>query len=201
MHIAVAGNIGSGKTTLVEKLADHFGWNTEFELAEENPYIKDFYLDMEKWSFHLQIHFLITRINQVKRISLIPDPVIQDRTIYEDGYIFARNLFESGIISARDFNTYMKLFNLAISDTQPPDLLIYLNADLPKLVYQIQKRGKPYEKNISLKYLKRLNGLYSDWIKSFKLCKVLLLDMNKIDFIENKADFEQIVFKIRSLIF
>ncbi|CAN5476003.1 deoxynucleoside kinase [soil metagenome] len=201
MHIAVAGNIGSGKTSLVEKLAKRFGWLTEFELADENPYIQDFYMDMKKWSFHLQINFLISRTNQVKRISANPDPVIQDRTIYEDGYIFAQNLYKSGLINARDFKTYWNLYQLIISETKPPDLLIYLYADLPKLVHQIENRGKSYEKNISNEYLMSLNDQYSEWISSYNLGKLLLLDMNQINFIDNEEDFEQIINKIESTIF
>jgi deoxyadenosine/deoxycytidine kinase len=201
MHISVAGNIGSGKTSLVEKLANHFSWTKELELADENPYIHDFYLDMKKWSFHLQMHFLIYRMNQEKRIKSFHDPVIQDRTLYEDGYIFAKNLFQSGFLHSRDYETYMKLFNLIISETKPPDLLIYLYADVPQLISQIEKRGKDYERNISHYYLENLNKLYSEWINSYDMGKLFFLDMNKIDFVENEEEFKRIANKIHSMIF
>ena len=152
MHIAISGNIGSGKTSLAVKLAAHYGWQTEFESVEDNPYLSDFYKDMTKWSFHLQVFFLQSRINQVKRIQQNPTSTIQDRTIYEDAHIFAANLYESNLISKRDYENYKGLYHSMANYIKPPDLLIYLKADIPKLVDQIEKRGRNYERSIQIAY-------------------------------------------------
>ena len=196
MHIAVAGNIGSGKTTLSEMLGKHYGWQTEFESVDNNPYLADFYEDMSRWAFHLQIYFLNSRFNQVNTIKAAKGTVIQDRTIYEDAYIFAKNLHTSGNINDRDYDSYLNIFNSMIGFVKPPDLLIYLRADMPKLVQQIQKRGRDYEDAIQLEYLKNLNTHYEDWLGNYKLGKLLVIDVNDMDFVANVDDFSEIVSKI-----
>lgn len=196
MHIAVSGNIGSGKTTLTEKLAQHYKWTPQYESVDENPYLKDFYEDMQRWAFHLQVYFLNSRFNQVKQIRSSEQTIIQDRTIYEDAYIFAANLYESGMISERDYQNYLNLFESMIHFVQPPDILIYLKADVPKLVAQIQKRGRDFENLIRLEYLHNLNTYYTNWIASYNLGKLLIVDVNDMDFVENIQDFATIVEKI-----
>lgn len=196
MHIAVSGNIGSGKTTLTEKLAHHYKWTPQYESVDENPYLKDFYEDMKRWAFHLQVYFLNSRFNQVKKIRQAQDTIIQDRTIYEDAYIFAANLYESKMISERDYQNYLNLFHSMINFVEPPDILIYLKADVPKLVAQIQKRGRDYENLIRLEYLQNLNTYYTNWIKGYDLGKLLIVDVNDLDFVERVEDFSFIVEKI-----
>ncbi|MCZ8134338.1 MAG: deoxynucleoside kinase, partial [Algoriphagus sp.] len=184
MHLAVSGNIGSGKTTLTEKLAKHYGWKAEFESVDENPYLPDFYEDMKRWSFHLQVYFLNSRFNQIKKIQESPVPTIQDRTIYEDAYIFAANLYKSKLMTERDYWNYRSLFDSMISHVKAPDLLIYLKADIPKLVGQIEKRGRTYETAMRIDYLKNLNSHYEDWISNYKEGKLLIVDVNDLDFVE-----------------
>lgn len=201
MHIAVSGNIGSGKTTLTEKLAKHYGWNAEFEAVDNNPYLPDFYEDMQRWSFHLQVYFLNSRFNQLKQIQESPTPTIQDRTIYEDAYIFAANLFKSNLMTERDYANYLSLFDSMIAHVKAPDLLIYLKADIPKLVGQIEKRGRSYETTMRIDYLKNLNTHYEEWISNYREGKLLIIDVNNLDFVENAADFADVVEKVEREIF
>ena len=200
MHIAVAGNIGSGKTTLTRLLSKHYGWKPHFEDVDDNPYLNDFYEDMQRWSFNLQIYFLNSRFNQIVEIRRTGDKVIQDRTIYEDAHIFAPNLHSMGLMSTRDFNNYLSLFNLMCSLIQPPDLLIYLRATVPTLVNQIQKRGREYEKSIRLDYLQRLNDRYEAWIENYKLGKLLIVEVDNLNFPEVPADLRSIITRIDALI-
>ncbi|ASB49115.1 deoxynucleoside kinase [Alkalitalea saponilacus] len=188
MHIAIAGNIGSGKTSLATLLAKHYGWEAHYEEVDENPYLADFYEDMKRWSFNLQVYFLNSRFSQIVKIRKSPITVVQDRTIYEDAYIFATNLHEMGLMSDRDFNNYLSLFELMTGLIQPPDLLIYLRASVPTLVRQIEKRGRPYEESIRLDYLKKLNEKYERWILNYNSGKILTINVDETDFInENTA--------------
>tara|TARA_Y100000782_G_scaffold115527_1_gene159525 strand:- start:8604 stop:9218 length:615 start_codon:yes stop_codon:yes gene_type:complete len=196
MHIAVAGNIGSGKTTLTELLASHYGWEPHFEDVDENPYLNDFYNEMQRWSFNLQIYFLNSRFSQVQSIHESGKKVIQDRTIYEDAYIFAPNLHSMGLMTTRDFENYFSLFNLMDSFVAPPDLLIYLRASVPTLVNQIQQRGREYEEAIRLDYLKRLNERYEAWISTYDKGKLLIIDVDNNNFKEDKEDLGLIIHKI-----
>lgn len=198
MHIAVAGNIGSGKTTLTRILGKQYGWNTHFEDVDDNPYLNDFYADMQRWSFNLQIYFLNSRFNQIIEIRNAEKTVIQDRTIYEDAYIFAPNLHSMGLMSTRDFENYYTLFNLMVSLVQPPDLIIYLRASVPTLVNQIQKRGRKYENSIRLDYLKRLNERYESWVETYKDGKLLIVDADSMDFLGNPEDISLIIDKINA---
>ena len=186
MHIAVAGNIGSGKTTLTKMLAAHYGWTPRFESVDYNPYLSDFYGDMERWSFNLQIYFLNKRFKDVVEISRQEEVIIQDRTIYEDACIFAPNLHGMGLMSSRDFENYTDIFNLMMSLVNPPDLLIYLRSSIPNVVNQIQKRHREYEKSIRIDYLTGLNERYENWIADYK-GNLLILDVDRIKF-ENRAD-------------
>jgi deoxyadenosine/deoxycytidine kinase len=195
-HIAISGNIGCGKTTLSEKLAKHYGWTALYESVDHNPYLRDFYQDMHRWAFHLQIYFLNSRFKQISEIQSSPRTTVQDRTIYEDAYIFAANLRKSGHITERDYQSYLDIFHSMINFVKPPDLLIYLKADIPKLVHQIQKRGRDFEYAIRLDYLKNLNEHYEKWISSYNLGKVLIIDVNQLDFVERIDDFSFIVNKI-----
>lgn len=201
MHLAVSGNIGSGKTTLTEKLAKHYGWKAEFEAVDDNPYLPDFYEDMKRWSFHLQVYFLNSRFNQLKTIQESRVSTIQDRTIYEDAYIFAANLYKSNLLTERDYANYKSLFDSMISHVKAPDLLIYLKADIPKLVGQIEKRGRSYETAMRIDYLKNLNSHYEEWIAGYKEGKLLIIDVNDLDFVERPADFSFIVEKIEREMF
>lgn len=196
MLIAVAGNIGSGKTTLTKLLANYYKWDPHYEDADSNPYINDFYEDMQRWSFNLQVSFLSDRFKKMIEIRNSGKTVILDRTIYEDAYIFAPNLHAMGLMPSRDFENYAKLFDLTNSLIQAPDLLIYLRATVPTLVNQIQNRGRKYEDSIRLDYLKRLNERYEAWIAGYRLGKLLIVDVDKTNFIENKEDLSSIISKI-----
>lgn len=195
-HIAVAGNIGAGKTTLTTLIAKHYGWEPHFEDVEDNPYINDFYEDMQRWSFNLQIYFLNNRFNTIMQIRNSGKTVIQDRTIYEDAYIFAPNLHAMGLMSTRDFDNYTRLFNSINSFLQPPDLLIYLRASIPTLVNHIQQRGRDYEDSIRLDYLKRLNERYEAWITTYNKGKLLILNIDEINVHERPEDLSIVLNKI-----
>jgi deoxyadenosine/deoxycytidine kinase len=201
MHLAVSGNIGSGKTTLTEKLAKHYGWKAEFESVDQNPYLPDFYEDMKRWAFHLQVYFLNSRYNQIRKIQESTVSTIQDRTIYEDAYIFAANLYKSKLMTERDYWNYRSLFDSMITHVKAPDLLIYLKADIPKLVGQIEKRGRSYETAMRIDYLKNLNSHYEEWIAGYKEGKLLVVDVNNLDFVERPEDFSFIVEKIEREMF
>ncbi len=196
MHIAVAGNIGSGKTTLTGLLAKHYGWEAHYENADDNPYLDDFYHDMQFWSFNLQIYFLNERFGQIQEIRKSGLTVIQDRTIYEDAHIFAANLNSMGLMSMRDYSTYRSLFDKMASFIQPPDLLIYLRASVPTLVRQIQKRGRAYESAIRLDYLSKLNERYEEWIDQYTLGKILVVDVDNIHFDEKVEDLRTVINRI-----
>jgi deoxyadenosine/deoxycytidine kinase len=198
MHIAIAGNIGSGKTTLTSLLSKHYKWEPHYEDVDENPYLNDFYQDMQRWSFNLQIYFLNSRFNQILDIRKSGKEVIQDRTIYEDAFIFAPNLHSMGLMSTRDFENYFTLFNLISSLIEPPDLLIYLRASIPTLVNQIQKRGRKYENSIRLDYLKRLNERYEAWVESYNLGKILIVDADNYNFPDNSEDLSTVIDKINA---
>ena len=191
MHIAVAGNIGSGKTTLTKMLAAHYGWTPKFESVDYNPYLADYYEDMERWSFNLQIYFLNKRFKDVVDISKTDEVIIQDRTIYEDARIFAPNLHAMGLMSTRDFENYSDLFDLMMSMVNPPDLLIYLKSSIPNLVAQIQKRGREYEKGIRIDYLTGLNERYEEWIAGYK-GNLLVVDADNVKFANRPEDFEKV---------
>ena len=195
-HIAVAGNIGAGKTTLTEMLSKHYRWIPHFEDVDQNPYLFDFYEDMPRWSFNLQIFFLNSRLTQLLEISKGTETVIQDRTIYEDAHIFAPNLHEMGLMSKRDYENYFDFFQTLKQMVQPPDLLIYLQASVPTLVGQIQKRGREYEENIRLDYLKRLNEYYNKWIEGYKEGPLLIVNVDNVKFVENEEDFGSIIQKV-----
>jgi deoxyadenosine/deoxycytidine kinase len=196
-YIGIAGNIGAGKTTLCEQLSKHFGWEVHYESTDNNPYLGDFYNDMSRWSFNLQIYFLHNRYRQILKILEGETAVVQDRTIYEDAYIFAPNLHEMGLMSKRDFDNYTNLFELMISQVQPPDLLIYLRAGIPTLVDHIQSRGRDYEGNMSLDYLKRLNGRYENWISNYNDGNLLVINSDEVDFKNNPEDLGTIISKIQ----
>ncbi|MDD2380891.1 MAG: deoxynucleoside kinase [Mariniphaga sp.] len=196
MHIAIAGNIGAGKTTLTELLAKHYKWIPHFEDVDQNPYLNDFYNDMQRWAFNLQIYFLNSRFNQIIDIRKSGKTVIQDRTIYEDAEIFAPNLHSMGLMSTRDFKNYKSLFDLMVSLIQPPDLLIYLRASIPTIVNQIQKRGREYENSIRLDYLKQLNERYEKWISGYKMGKLLIINVDNFDFTTNPENLSFIIDKI-----
>ena len=196
MHVAIAGNIGAGKTTLTKLLAKHYKWKPHFESVDENPYLDDFYGEMERWSFNLQVYFLNSRFRQILELRESGQKIIQDRTIYEDAYIFAPNLHAMGLMSSRDFDNYKEIFNLMDSFIEGPDLLIYLRASVPKLVEQIQKRGRDYENSIRLDYLTRLNERYEAWIDEYKKGDLLVIEVDEINFSENQDELDDIISKI-----
>ncbi|MCO6494179.1 MAG: deoxynucleoside kinase [Bacteroidetes bacterium] len=198
MHIAIAGNIGSGKTSLAKLLAKHYNWDEQLEDLQDNPYITDFYEDMQRWSFNLQVYFLNARFNNIKKIRSSSNTVIQDRTIYEDAFIFAPNLHAMGLMSTRDFETYISLFQSLNSMVQPPDLLIYLRASIPALVRQIQQRGREYEDSIRLDYLKRLNERYEAWVSSYNLGNIVIIDIDELDFINSPEATNQVISRIEA---
>ena len=200
MHIAIAGNIGAGKTSLAELLAKHYGWEAHFEDVIDNPYLDDFYNHMERWSFNLQIYFLKSRFQQLLKIKESKKPIIQDRTIYEDAHIFAPNLKAMGLMNQRDFKNYQELFELLESLIKGPDLLIYLRSSIPNLVNKIHKRGRDYENTISIDYLSRLNERYEAWISTYEKGETLIIDVDDIDFVEKKEDFIKIISKVGEMI-
>lgn len=200
MHIAIAGNIGSGKTTLTRMLAEHYGWTPKFEPVDFNPYLADFYEDMERWSFNLQIYFLNRRFKDVVDIANSDEVVIQDRTIYEDAKIFAPNLHDMGLMSTRDFENYSSLFDLMMSLVGAPDLLIYLRSSIPNLISQIQKRGREYERSIRIDYLSGLNDKYENWIKDYK-GNLLIVDADHIKFGNSPEDFSKVTDMIDAQMF
>ena len=202
MHIAIVGNIGAGKTTLSQMLGAHYKWDVMYEAVEGNPYLASFYEDMERWAFNLQIYFLNSRFAQVQQIrSTTYATIIQDRTIYEDAFIFARNLYDSGVMPQRDYDTYLLLFNSIINTVSQPDLLIYLKADIPKLVSQITKRGRDFESDISVEYLESLNKYYEDFAKNYEHGRLIEIDVNNMDFANNPSDFSQITEKLDKELF
>jgi deoxyadenosine/deoxycytidine kinase len=196
MHVAVAGNIGAGKTTLTKLLAKHYKWEAQLEDVVDNPYLDDFYNQMERWSFNLQVYFLNSRFRQVNQIHSSGKDIIQDRTIYEDAHIFAPNLHAMGLMTNRDFENYSSLFELMESFVKGPDLLIYLRSSIPNLVAQIHKRGRDYENSISIDYLSRLNERYEAWIHSYNKGNLLIIDVDDLDFVANPEDLGGIINKI-----
>ncbi|MDR0814544.1 MAG: deoxynucleoside kinase [Bacteroidales bacterium] len=196
MHIAIAGNIGSGKTTLTGLLSKHYGWEAHYETAENNPYLDDFYDDMQHWSFNLQIYFLNERFGQIQKIRESGLDVVQDRTIYEDAYIFAANLHAMGLMSMRDYKTYRSLFDKMTGFIQSPDLLIYLRASVPTLVRQIQKRGRAFESGIRLDYLGKLNDRYEKWISQYISGNILIINVDEIQFEETPEDLNSVINRI-----
>ncbi len=196
MHVAIAGNIGAGKTTLTKLLAKHYKWSPHYESVEENPYLDDFYGEMERWSFNLQVYFLNSRFRQILEIHESGKNIIQDRTIYEDAHIFAPNLHAMGLMTNRDFSNYSSLFELMEKLVSPPDLLIYLRANIQTLVGQIHKRGRDYENTISIDYLSRLNERYEAWISTYTKGKLLIIDVDNLDIVENPEDLGSIIDRI-----
>jgi len=201
MHIAIVGNIGAGKTTLTELLANHFKWEPQFEAVDDNPYLEDFYSDMKRWSFNLQIYFLNSRFRHIVELQQKSINIVQDRTIYEDAYIFAENLFDMGLMSERDFKNYSAIFESIVSYIKPPDLLIYLRASVPTLVGNIQLRGREYESGIRLDYLSKLNEKYEKWISGYTDGKLMILDKDKLDFANNAADLAHVVDRVEAELF
>ncbi len=196
MHIAIAGNIGAGKTTLTRLLAKHYKWTPQFEDVVDNPYLDDFYNEMERWSFNLQVYFLNSRFRQLLEIRESKKSIIQDRTIYEDAFIFAPNLHAMGLLTNRDYHNYRSLFDLMESVVDPPGLMIYLRSSIPNLVSQIHKRGRDYENSISIDYLSRLNERYEAWIHDYNKGRLLIIDVDNINFVDNPEDLGEIINKI-----
>ena len=193
MHIAIAGNIGAGKTSLTELLAKHYHWQAHFEDVIDNPYLDDFYNHMERWSFNLQIYFLKSRFEQLLSFRESKKTIIQDRTIYEDAHIFAPNLNAMGLMNQRDFNNYQGIFSLMESLIEGPELLIYLRSSIPNLVSKIHKRGREYENSISIDYLSRLNERYEAWISTYDEKKLIIIDVDSLDFVDNKEDLTKVI--------
>ena len=198
MHIAISGNIGSGKTTLTTLLSKHYKWEAHYEDVENNPYLNDFYKDMQRWSFNLQVYFLNSRFRQILEIKESGKKYIQDRTIFEDAYIFAPNLHNMGLMTSRDFENYKAIFNLMDGLVKGPDLMIYLRASVPKLIEQIQKRGRDYENSIRLDYLTRLNERYEAWISEYKKGELLIVNVDNLNFSDNKEDLNEIIKQVDS---
>ena len=196
MQFAIAGNIGAGKTSLAELLSKHYKWEPHFEDVIDNPYLDDFYVHMERWSFNLQVYFLNSRFRQLMSFNGSEKSVVQDRTVYEDAYIFAPNLHAMGLMNQRDFNNYLSLFELMESMIKAPELLIYLRSSIPNLVNKIHKRGREYENSISIEYLSRLNERYEAWVSTYDKGKLLVIDVDNIDFVHNKEDLGFIIEKI-----
>lgn len=196
-HVAIAGNIGAGKTTLCTQLGKHFDWDVHYESTDNNPYLSDFYLDMQRWSFNLQIYFLHNRYAQILNIHQGERTVVQDRTIYEDAHIFAPNLHDMGLMTKRDFENYMSLFKTMTSQIQAPDLLIYLRAGIPTLVNHIQSRGRDYEGSMSLDYLKRLNERYDEWISTYTEGNLLIIDADDVDFKKKPEDLGKVLNQVQ----
>lgn len=197
-HVAIAGNIGAGKTTLCTQLGKHFDWDVHYESTDNNPYLSDFYEDMQRWSFNLQIYFLHNRYAQILNIHEGDRTVVQDRTIYEDAYIFAPNLHDMGLMTTRDFENYMSLFKTMTSQIQPPDLLIYLRAGIPTLVNHIQSRGRDYEGSMSLDYLKRLNERYESWIETYTEGNLLVINADDVDFKKKPEDLGRVLNQVQA---
>lgn len=201
MHVAIVGNIGAGKTTLTELLSGHFKWEPQYETVDDNPYLEDFYSDMKRWAFNLQIYFLNSRFRHIVALQQKEIDIIQDRTIYEDAYIFAENLYDMGLMSERDFKNYSAIFESIVSYIRPPDLLIYLRASVPTLVDNIQKRGRDYESGIRLDYLSKLNEKYEKWISNYQDGKLMILDKDKLDFANNKDDLGYVIQRVEAELF
>jgi deoxyadenosine/deoxycytidine kinase len=193
MHIAITGNIGAGKTSLTNRLAEHYQWEAVFEPVESNPYLTDFYADMSRWAFHAQIHFLGSRFRQMQKINQNPANVFQDRTIYEDAHIFARNVYTSGFMSSREYETYLQMFEAVVSLVRPPDLLVYLRASIPTLMKRIRMRARQYEANITSEYLQHLDDHYMHWIQGYTYSRVLVFDAEALDFVNKPSDLEYII--------
>src|SRR6056297_2483300 len=200
-HVAIAGNIGAGKTALTDVMGQYFDWTTIYEQVDENPYLTDFYNDMRRWSFNLQVFFLSRRFEQLQEIEQMEQSVVQDRSIYEDAEIFARNLYEMGLMSSRDYENYVDLFSIMTTYLDPPSLLVYLRASVPTLVDQIQQRGRDYESTIRIDYLERLQGHYEDWIEDYDRGPKLIIDIDELDFVHEEKDRRTVLNQIESRLF
>lgn len=200
-HVTISGNIGAGKTALTKVVGAYFDWETVYEQVDENPYLTDFYNDMRRWSFNLQVYFLSKRFHQLRRIEQSDASVVQDRSIYEDAQIFARNLYEMDLMSARDYENYTELFSIMTTYLQPPTLLVYLRASVPTLVNHIQERGRNYESTLQIDYLERLQGHYERWISTYDRGPKLIIDVDEIDFVKNETDRRTVLNQIESRLF